>query len=107
MTPEQLEDREDPRSETVRIERESAIPLTNRPQRLYDVTTSMLLVWGTRDKVVPCGCIDAYQRAISSPTGAKIEGTRPQPETDREEEVSRPEKNAEPHTNTRGTTECK
>ena len=31
------------------------MPSTNRPQRLYDVTTSMLLVWGTRDKVVPRG----------------------------------------------------
>jgi|SoiMethySBSTD1v2_1073268.scaffolds.fasta_scaffold358532_2 hypothetical protein len=46
------------------------MPSTNRPQRLYDVTTSMLLVWGTRDKVVPRGmyrCLPkGYQRCEGS-----------------------------------------
>ena len=84
MTPEQFVACDDARSETARIGWEPAIPSTNRPQRLYDVTTSMLLVWGTRDKVVPRGCIDADQKATSGAKGATIEGAGHQPEIERE-----------------------
>ena len=49
----------------------------------------MLLVWGTRDKVVPRGCIDADQTALSGAKGATIEGARHQPEIEREYEFSR------------------
>jgi hypothetical protein len=35
--------------------------------------TSMLLVWVTRDTVVPNGCLDAYREAISGAKKASIE----------------------------------
>ena len=56
------------------------MPSTNRTQRLYDVTTSMLLVWVTRDTVVPSGCIDAYREAISSAKVTTIESAGHRPE---------------------------
>ena len=49
----------------------------------------MLLVWGTREKVVPRECIDAYQKTISSAQVATIEGAGQQPESEREYEFSR------------------
>lgn len=49
----------------------------------------MLLVWGTREKVVPRGCIDAYQTALSGAKGATIEGAGHRPEIKREYEFSR------------------
>jgi hypothetical protein len=40
----------------------------------------MLLVWGTRDKVVPRGCIDIYQKVTSGAKGATIESAGHRPE---------------------------
>ena len=34
------------------------------PYLLRGTRTPTLLVWGTRDRVVPRGCIDAYKKAI-------------------------------------------
>jgi len=46
--------------------------------------TSMLLVWVTRDTVVPSGCIDAYREAISSAKVTTIESAGHRPEIERE-----------------------
>ena len=75
---------------TVRIGWEPYLHSPNLPYELYGVTTSMLLVWGTRDTVVPRGCIDAYQRAISSAKVATIERAGHRPEVEREYVFSRP-----------------
>ena len=51
--------------------------------------TSMLLVWVTRDTVVPSGCIVAYREAIRGAKIATIESARHRPEIEREYEFSR------------------
>jgi pimeloyl-ACP methyl ester carboxylesterase len=39
-----------------------------------------LLVWGTRDRVVPRGCIDEYKKAIPAAQVATIENVGHRPE---------------------------
>lgn len=89
MTPEQVEAFEDARSKTARLGGEPSIPSPHLPQRLYGGTTLMLLVWGTRDKVVPRRCIAADQKATSGVKGATIAGVRHQLEIECEYEFSR------------------
>ncbi|MGE0826996.1 MAG: alpha/beta fold hydrolase [Candidatus Binatia bacterium] len=65
MTPEQFEAFEDARAETARIGWE---PYMHNPSLPYLLTNAKnlptLLVWGTKDEVVPKGCIDAYKKAL-------------------------------------------
>jgi pimeloyl-ACP methyl ester carboxylesterase len=61
----------------------------NLLQRLYGVQTPSLLIWGTRDSVVPRGCVDAYQKALSGSKVSTIEGAGHRPEIEREYEFSR------------------
>jgi pimeloyl-ACP methyl ester carboxylesterase len=89
MTAEQFEAFEDARSETARIGWEPFMHSPNLPQRLYGVQMPSLLIWGTRDGVVPRGCIDAYQKALSGSKVATIEGAGHRPEIEREYEFSR------------------
>jgi pimeloyl-ACP methyl ester carboxylesterase len=89
MTPEQFEAFEDARSETARIGWEPYMHDPSLPHLLYGAKPPTLLVWGTRDKVVPRGCIDAYQKAISGAKVATIEGAGHRPEIEHEYEFSR------------------
>ncbi len=65
MTPEQFEAFEDARAESARIGWE---PYMHNPSLPYLLANAKkvptLLVWGTKDRVVPRGCIDAYQKAL-------------------------------------------
>ena len=89
MTPEQFEAFEDARSETARIGWEPYMHSPNLPQRLYGVSTPTLIVWGDRDQMIPRGCIDAYQKAISGSKVVTIGGAGHRPEIEREYEFSR------------------
>jgi pimeloyl-ACP methyl ester carboxylesterase len=67
MTPEQFEWFEDARAETARLGWEPFMYNPSLGHLLEGVTQlPTLLIWGEEDAVVPRGCIDAYQNAISS-----------------------------------------
>jgi len=89
MTYEQFEALEDARSETACIGWEPYMYPPTLPQRLYGVTTPMLLVWGTLDTVMPRECVDAYQTALSGAKEATIAGGGHRPEIKREDKFSR------------------
>jgi len=65
MTPDQFEAFEDARAESARIGWE---PYMHNPSLPYLLAGAKglptLLVWGTKDRIVPKGCIAAYQRAL-------------------------------------------
>jgi pimeloyl-ACP methyl ester carboxylesterase len=64
MTPAQFEAFEDARAETARIGWEPFMHNPSLPHLLRGLTTPTLLIWGTRDEVVPRGCVDEYRKAI-------------------------------------------
>jgi pimeloyl-ACP methyl ester carboxylesterase len=59
------------------------------PHLLSGVKIPTLLIWGTRDQVVPRGCIDAYQQALAAAQVATIEGVGHRPEIENEPQFSR------------------
>jgi pimeloyl-ACP methyl ester carboxylesterase len=80
MTPEQFEAFEDARSETARLGWEPFMHNPSLPHLLHGVKIPTLLMWGTRDRIVPRGCIDAYRAAIEGAQVALIEGAGHRPE---------------------------
>jgi pimeloyl-ACP methyl ester carboxylesterase len=90
MTPEQFEEFEDARSETARIGWE---PYMHNPSLGYLLEgvkkLPTLLVWGTKDTIVPRGCIDAYQKAIAGSKVAEIKGVGHRPEVENSNEFVR------------------
>lgn len=80
MTPERFEAFEDARSETARIGWEPFMHNPSLPYLLRGAKTPTLLIWGTRDRVVPRGCIDAYRAAIAGARVVEIEGAGHRPE---------------------------
>jgi len=50
------------------------------PYLLHGTKTPTLLVWGTRDRVVPRGCIEEYTKAIPAARVATIENAGHRPE---------------------------
>jgi len=89
MTPEQFEAFEDARSETARIGWEPYMHNPSLPHLLYGAKPPTLIVWGTRDAVVPRGCIDAYRQAIVGAQVVEIAGAGHRPEIENEAEFSR------------------
>ncbi|MGH7932035.1 MAG: alpha/beta fold hydrolase [Candidatus Binataceae bacterium] len=89
MTPERFEAFEDARAETARIGWEPYMHDPSLPYLLRGATTPTLLIWGTRDQVVPRGCIDAYRKAIAGAQVAEIEGAGHRPEIERAAEFER------------------
>ncbi len=89
MTPEQFEAFEDARSETARIGWEPFMHNPSLPYLLRGVTAPTLLMWGTRDRVVPRGCIDAYRDAIVGARVATIEGAGHRPAMENPAEFDR------------------
>ena len=89
MTPEQFEAFEDARSETARIGWEPYMHNPSLPHLLRGTKVPTLLVWGTRDQVVPRGCIDAYKEAITGAKVALIEGVGHRPEIENATEFER------------------
>ena len=73
MTPEQFEAFEDARAETARLGWE---PYMHNPSLGYLLKgvkkLPTLLVWGQKDRIVPRGCIEAYQQAIAGAQVAEI-----------------------------------
>lgn len=80
MSPEQFEMFEDARAETARIGWEPYMHNPSLPHLLRGLKVPTLLVWGTRDLLVPRGCIDAYRQAIVGAQVAEIEGVGHRPE---------------------------
>ncbi len=83
MTPEQFEAFEDARTETSRLGWEPYMHDPSLPHLLRGITTPTLLVRGARDIIVPRGCIDAYQKALSAAQTAEIDGAGHRPEIER------------------------
>jgi pimeloyl-ACP methyl ester carboxylesterase len=89
MTPEQFEAFEEARAESARIGWEPYMHNPALPFLLRGTKTPTLLVWGTRDRVVPRGCIDAYQQAIPGAQVATIEDVGHRPEIENSTEFVR------------------
>jgi len=89
MTPERFEAFEDARSETARIGWEPFMHDPSLPYLLRGAGTPTLLIWGTRDRVVPRGCIDAYRTAIAGAQVVEIEGVGHRPEIENAAEFDR------------------
>jgi len=80
MTPEQFEAFEDARAETARIGWEPYLHNPSLPHLLRGAKTPTLLIWGSADKVVPRGCIDAYKEALPNAQVAIINNVGHRPE---------------------------
>jgi pimeloyl-ACP methyl ester carboxylesterase len=80
MTPAQFEAFEDARAETARIGWEPFMHNPSLPFLLRGLATPTLLIWGTRDSVVPRGCIDEYRRAMPSAEVVELAGVGHRPE---------------------------
>jgi pimeloyl-ACP methyl ester carboxylesterase len=89
MTPEQFEAFEDARSEKARIGWEPFMHNPSLPFLLRGVKIPTLLMWGTRDRIVPHGCIDAYRAAIEGAQIALVEGVGHRPEIENPAEFDR------------------
>jgi pimeloyl-ACP methyl ester carboxylesterase len=89
MTPEQFEAFELARTESSRIGWEPYMHNPSLPHLLRGTKTPTLLVWGTRDKVVPRGCIDAYKAAIPGAQIAAIENVGHRPEIENSAEFEK------------------
>lgn len=87
MTPEQFEAFEDARTEAARIGWE---PYMHNPSLPYLLAAAKavptLLVWGDRDRVVPWGCIEAYQKALPAAKVAVIKDVGHRPEIEKSTE---------------------
>lgn len=89
MTPEQFEAFEEARAESARIGWEPYMHNPSLPHLLHGTKTPTLLVWGTADKVVPRGCIDAYKQAIPEAQIALINDVGHRPEIENSAEFER------------------
>jgi pimeloyl-ACP methyl ester carboxylesterase len=83
MTPAQFEAFEDARAETSRLGWEPYMHNPSLPHLLRGITTPTLLVWGTKDGVVPRGCIDAYKKVLGGAQVAELQGAGHRPEIER------------------------
>jgi len=90
MTPEQFEAFEDARAETARIGWE---PYLHNPSLGYLLEgvkkLPTLLVWGTKDTIVPRGCIQAYQSALAGAQVVEIPNVGHRPEIENSQEFIR------------------
>ena len=89
MTAEQFEAFEDARAESARISWEPYMHNPSLPHLLRGLKTPTLLVWGSADRVVPRGCIDAYKQAIGSAQVAVIDKVGHRPEIENSAEFER------------------
>ncbi len=89
MTPERFEAFEDARAETARLGWEPFMHNPSLPYLLRGLKTPTLLIHGTRDAVVPRGCIDAYRAAIAGAQVFEIESAGHRPEIEKPEEFLR------------------
>jgi pimeloyl-ACP methyl ester carboxylesterase len=89
MTPEQFEAFEDARSETARIGWEPFMHNPSLPYLLRGTKIPTLLIWGTRDRIVPRGCIDAYRAVIEGAQVALVESVGHRPEMENPAEFDR------------------
>jgi pimeloyl-ACP methyl ester carboxylesterase len=90
MRPEQFEAFEDARSETARIGWEPYLHSPSLEYLLRGVKSlPTLLVWGQKDGVVPKGCIEAYQKAVTGSQVAEIPNVGHRPEIENSAEFIR------------------
>jgi len=83
LTPEQFEAFEDARTETSRLGWEPYMHNPSLPHLLRGIKTPTLLVRGSKDMIVPRGCIDAYQKALGGAQAAVIDGVGHRPEIEK------------------------
>lgn len=83
MSPAQYEAFEDARTETSRLGWEPYMHNPSLPHLLRGIKTPTLLIRGTRDAIVPRGCIDAYQAALGGARAAELDGAGHRPEIER------------------------
>jgi len=93
MTPAQFEAFEDARTETARLGWDPYMYNPSLPHLLEGLNVPTLLVRGTRDGVVPRGCIDAYQNVLKEAQVAAIEGAGHRSEIENAPEFVRVVKN--------------
>lgn len=93
MTPAQFEAFEDARTETARLGWDPYMHNPSLPYLLQGVAIPTLLIRGTRDGVVPKGCIDAYMAALANARKAEIDGVGHRPEIENPPEFVRVVKN--------------
>src|SRR5713101_8066577 len=90
MTPEQFEAFEDARTETARIGWEPYMHNSSLSYLLAGVKKMpTLLIWGTKDAIVPKGCIKTYQKVIAGAQVAEITGVGHRPEIENSGEFVR------------------
>src|ERR1700683_5161663 len=89
MTPEQFEAFEEARAESARIGWEPHMHNPSLPYLLRGTKIPTLLVWGSKDRVVPRGCIDEYKKAIASAQVAVIDNVGHRPEIENSPEFER------------------
>jgi pimeloyl-ACP methyl ester carboxylesterase len=83
MTTAQFEAFEDARAETSRLGWEPYMHNPSLPHLLRGIKTPTMLIRGTRDIVVPRGCIDAYKQALGNAQAAEIDGVGHRPEIEK------------------------
>ncbi len=93
MTPEVFEAFEDARAETTRIGWEPFMHSPSLPYRLEGIQVPALLVWGSRDAVVPRGVIQRYHEALGASQVAEIDAAGHRPEIENSAEFVRVVKN--------------
>ncbi len=89
MTPEVFEAFEDARAETARLGWEPYMYNPSLPHLLRGVRTPTLLIYGTADRVVPRGCIDAYKQALPQAEIVTIPSVGHRPEIENSAEFER------------------
>lgn len=89
MTAEQFEAFEDARAETARLGWEPFMHNPSLPYLLRGTAIPTLLVWGTRDRIVPRGCIEAYRAVLKDARTAIVEGAGHRPEVEAPAEFER------------------
>lgn len=90
MTPQQFESFEDARAETARLGWEPYMHNPSLPYLLRGVKqVPTLLIWGTKDAIVPRGCITAYQQALVGAKVAEIPDVGHRPEIENSQEFVR------------------
>jgi pimeloyl-ACP methyl ester carboxylesterase len=89
MTPEQFEAFEEARAESARIGWEPYMHNPSLPHLLRGTKIPTLLVWGSKDHVVPRGCIDEYKKAIAGAQVAVIHNVGHRPEIENSPEFER------------------
>ena len=93
MTPEQFERFEDARTETSRLGWDPFMYNPSLPHLLEGIDVPTLLIRGSKDGVVPGGCVKGYAAALAKAETAEVDGAGHRPEIENAPEFVRLVKN--------------